>query len=103
MAVLLLTFLIAFFHPGIEYRTKGAPSGPIDTPQFARLVELIADTESHSDTRVDVLTNGDVFYEAELEAIRHAKDHICLEAYIFQRGEIATRFVQALTERARAG
>ena len=50
-----------------------------------------------------MLTNGDVFYEAELAAIRAATSHICLEAYIFQKGEIASRFIEALTERARAG
>src|SRR5690242_16897037 len=103
MAVALLTFLIAFFHPGLEYRTESAPCCPLDSPQFARLVELLADSESHSDTRVDVLANGQAFYEAELEAIRAAKDYVCIEAYIFQKGEVATRFIQALTERAQAG
>ncbi|HJZ11038.1 MAG TPA: phospholipase D-like domain-containing protein, partial [Acidobacteriota bacterium] len=52
---------------------------------------------------VEVLTNGEVFYEAQLEAIRNARSSINLEAYIFQRGKVTRRFVEALAERARAG
>src|SRR5438067_477143 len=86
VVVSLLTFLIAFFHPGLEYRITGGPGVPIDSPEFARLVALLADSESHVDTRVEVLTDGVCFYEAELAAIRQAEQHICLEAYIFQKG-----------------
>jgi cardiolipin synthase A/B len=103
MAVSLLTFLIAFFHPGLEYRTKITSTPPLDSQEFSRLVALLSDSEAHHGTRVEVLTNGQCFYEAELAEIQHATCHICLEAYIFQRGEIATRFIEALTERARAG
>jgi cardiolipin synthase len=52
---------------------------------------------------VEVLTNGEVFYEAELEAIRAARESVNIEAYIFQKGELTKRFVDALAERARAG
>ena len=51
-------------------------------------------------TSIDVLTNGDEFYEAELQAIAQAQKHVCIEAYIFNKGEIAQRFVDALIERA---
>jgi cardiolipin synthase len=50
-----------------------------------------------------VLTNGEVFYEVELEAIRNARHNINIEAYIFQKGRVASRFIEALIERARAG
>jgi cardiolipin synthase A/B len=103
MAVFLLTFLIAFFHPGLPYRTRFDNPPRVDSDEFKRLVGLMSDSEPHTDTRVDVLTNGDCFYEAELAAIRKAQRHICLEAYIFQKGEIATRFIQEVTERAQAG
>jgi cardiolipin synthase A/B len=100
---LLLTFLIAFFHPGLEYRTKASSRTPVESPDFARLAALILDSRPEPGTRVEVLTDGPCFYEAELAAIREAKRYICLEAYIFQKGEIASRFIEALTERARAG
>ena len=61
------------------------------------------DAQPHCGNRIEVLTNGGCFYEAELLAIRNATSTINLEAYIFQRGEIADRFVAALAERARAG
>ena len=103
MAVSLLTFLIAFFHPGLAYRTTCTPSTPLDSREFTRLVALVSDSETHPDARLEVLTNGDCFYEAELAAIQDAKAFICLEAYIFQKGEIASRFIKAMVGRARAG
>jgi len=75
----------------------------VESPEFARLVGLILGSEPQPGTQVEVLTNGNQFYEAELAAIRDASRFICLEAYIFQKGEIASRFIDALTERARAG
>src|SRR4029453_10251529 len=43
------------------------------------------------------------FCEAELAAIREAKHSVNLEAYIFGKGRVTKRFLEALTERARAG
>src|SRR5262245_56798038 len=102
MAVALLTFLIAFFHRGLDYRIRGSRTPPVDSEEFARLVSLLSDSETHTGTSIEVLTNGGTFYEAELAAIRTARCYICLEAYIFQKGEIGARFIEALTERARA-
>jgi cardiolipin synthase len=52
---------------------------------------------------VEVLTNGEAYYEAELEAIAKAEHSVNLEAYIFRKGEVTRRFLAALAERARAG
>ena len=38
-----------------------------------------------------------------MEAIRSAEQSVCLEAYIFQRSEIGRLYLDAMTERARAG
>lgn len=54
-------------------------------------------------SRVAVLTNGRQFYEAEREAIRAARHSIHVEAYVFRPGHVAERFLDALTERAKAG
>ena len=67
------------------------------------MLGALVDSQIYQRTRIEVLTNAEVFYEAELEAIRAARHSINLEAYIFQKGEVARRFVEALTERARAG
>ena len=50
-----------------------------------------------------MLTNGDAFYAAELDAIAHAQHFVHIECYIFQKGRISEQFVHALEERAEAG
>lgn len=103
IALEVLMVLLFLFEPGLEYRIADPPSCPLDSDEFTRMLAVLAEAEPHSDTAVQVLTNGDQFYEAELAAISGARSHICLEAYIFQKGEIAGRFIRALAERARAG
>ena len=39
--------------------------------------------------RADVLTNGDAFYAAELDAIARARRFVHIECYIFQKGRIS--------------
>jgi cardiolipin synthase len=99
----LLVLILALFGPGLEYRIQDPPPAQLDSWEFARVLGNIADAEPHQGSRIEVLKNGDTFYEAELEAIASARSHVCLEAYIFQKGEIARRFIAALAERARDG
>jgi len=103
IALQLLIILLLLFEPGLEYHITEPAEVPAESEEFARMLGAVADSLPHADTRVDVLTNGDIFYEAELAAIREAQSHVCLEAYIFQKGEIARHFIEALTDRARAG
>lgn len=97
----LLVFLI-LFEPGLEYRVKPLDLS-LDGEVFARVLGALADAEPHGGSRVQVLTDGPAFYEAELAAIRDAKQTIHLERYIFRPDEIGRRYVDAMTERARAG
>jgi cardiolipin synthase A/B len=103
IAVQLLILLLALFEPGLPYRMVESPAASVDSKEFARAVAVLSDTWAHSDTSIEVLANGEVFYEAELAAIRSARSDICLEAYIFQKGEIASRYIDAMVDRARAG
>ena len=64
-----LTLFLALFEPGLRYKITRRPSYPLGSEAFCNVVEALADSEMHSGTRVEVLTNGNVFYEAELEAI----------------------------------
>src|SRR6266550_7516493 len=100
MAVLII---VALFDPGLRYRVSASPSESNDSDDFLHMLEALVDAKVNQTTRLTVLTNGPTFYEAELEAIRGAERSVNLEAYIFQKGEIAQRFVTALTDRARAG
>ena len=105
IAITVQSFLLflALFEPLLPYKIRKPPSVPLDSDDFLRMLEAIANAPIHLRSRIEVLTNGEVYYEAELAAIREARRSINIEAYIFQRGEVARRFVAALTERAQAG
>lgn len=98
-----LTLFLALFEPSLRYKISEPPKWPLDSDEFLKLIGAVADAKLHENSSVDVLTNGDQFYGAALEAISKAQETINLEAYIFARGEIGDRFVEALAERARAG
>jgi len=53
--------------------------------------------------RIRLLVNGDEIYPAMLSAIARAERSINLESYIFWSGQAATRFRNALVERAQHG
>src|ERR1044071_580178 len=103
IAFLALMLVLALCEPGLPYKINTAGSVPPDSAAFERVLAALTDAQVHRTNRVEVLTNGDQFYEAELEAIAQARHSVNIEAYIFQRGEIARRFVAALAERARNG
>jgi cardiolipin synthase len=93
---------LALFRPPLEYKIKRASALDIASGDFLRQIEILGDAKVKQ-CSVEVLTDGNHFYEAELDAIRRARRSVHLEAYIFNAGEVADRFVKALTERARAG
>ena len=105
IAIAAQSFLLflALFEPGLRYKVSTPSPAPLDAEDFLRILEALTDSKLSTCTHVEVLTNGEVYYEAELQAIRAAQHSINLEAYIFQKGEVARRFLEALTERARAG
>ena len=104
LAFLAAVLLSGLFGPVPDYRIVGAETlPPNDTPGFLHSLESLADAVQSRHGRYEVYTDGPGFYSAELAAIRAARRSINLEAYIFQRGQIARQFVDALTERARAG
>ncbi|HEX7999669.1 MAG TPA: phospholipase D-like domain-containing protein [Pyrinomonadaceae bacterium] len=105
IAIAFLSFMLflALFEPGLDYKISLKPTVSLESEEFVYLLEAVSDAKANRHTRVEVLTNGDVYYEAELAAIRAAKTSINLEAYIFQKGEVTKKFVEALTERAKNG
>ena len=95
--------VLALFEPGLRYKIASPSPAPLESEDFLRMLGALANASLYDNNRVDVLTNGEVFYEAELEAIRNARHNINIEAYIFQKGRVATSFVEALIDRAQAG
>lgn len=94
--------LLALFGPTVQYQIKRAEP-PEDTKRLCHTLEVLCDSQVYDNSRIEVLTNGTVFYDAELHAIAGARRSVNLLAYIFQKGDIANRFLDVLTERARQG
>ncbi len=105
IAILLqgLSLYFALFGRGLSYSVRETSSEPVDSERFCTLLAFLSEAKLLHGNRVEVLTNGPCFYEAELAAIATAQKSVNLEAYIFHRGDVSRRFVQALAERARAG
>ncbi|MBI3651461.1 MAG: cardiolipin synthase B [Acidobacteria bacterium] len=103
IAFLSLMLILALFEPYLEYNITRALDVPIDSQEFLCIVAALANAQIHHHNRVEVLTNGEIYYAEELKAIGQAKHHVNLEAYIFQKGDIANRFLEALIERAQLG
>ena len=93
--------LAALFTPGIPYSLE-APIDP-ESDHFVHMLESTCHTTLERHNRIDVFTDGTAFYPAMLEAIGRARETINMECYIFKKGEIGQRFIEALTGRARAG
>jgi cardiolipin synthase len=94
--------VLALFEPGLRYKT-GQIADETDQEAFFRMLEAVTDSRLQRFNRIEVLSNGETFYPAELEAMRQAKQSIDLEAYIFEKGDITKKVLDVLTERARAG
>jgi cardiolipin synthase len=103
IAAALLSILSGLFGPGLRYNISPAKSEDPGSDEFLHTLEALTDAKVHRQTSFSVHTNGDHFYEDELRTIAEARRSVNLEAYIFQESEIAKRYVDALTERARAG
>jgi cardiolipin synthase A/B len=95
--------LMSLFAPAMRYDIECFEAPEIDSERFLRTLEALTDAQINHRSNLAVLTNGEQFYAAQLEAIRKTTRSINMEAYIFQRGQVAQRFLQALTERARSG
>jgi cardiolipin synthase len=98
-----LLLFLALFEPGLDYKISQPDSCPPDSEEFMSILEALTDAHVTRRSRIEVFTNGENYYEAELAAMREAKHNINIEAYIFQKGKVADEFVKVLTERARAG
>jgi cardiolipin synthase len=98
-----LLLFLALFEPGLNYKISQPDSCAPDSEEFMRLLEALTDAHITRRSHIEVFTNGENYYEAELAAMREAKHNINIEAYIFQKGKVADEFLKVLTERARAG
>jgi cardiolipin synthase len=94
---------ISLFGDPLPYNIANPGAEPIDSPEFGRILGQLTGGGWSQTNKVDVETNGGAFYEAELAAIAQAKRFVHIECYIFQKGRVADRFLNALEERAASG
>jgi len=100
----LAVLLIANFSLGDKKIDKPVESlYSVADPHFQRTIGTMLGPALLPGNRVEALVNGDRFFPAMLAAIRAARESITLETYIYWSGKIGDEFVDALTERARAG
>jgi cardiolipin synthase A/B len=93
--------VVILFTPAIRYHLSHRTS--VHDDGFLYAMQSTCQAALHHGNRVHILTNGEQFYPAMLEAIRGATRSVLMELYIFQPGAVADQFVDALSERARHG
>jgi cardiolipin synthase len=101
VAFIVWLILVVLFTPGINYHLSRRTS--VRDEGFLYTIQSTCQAALHHHNCVQIFTNGGSFYPAMLDAIGGAMHSINMEVYIFQPGEIADRFVEALSERARQG
>ena len=74
-----------------------------DAVELARLGHATTGLAPTTARRIDLLVDGAATYDALLDAVRDARDHIHLEYYIYTPDRSGAALRDALIERARAG
>jgi cardiolipin synthase A/B len=72
-------------------------------PQFHEMVAGLTLGATEAGNRVEVLRNGDGFFDVLLADIAQARHSVHFETYLWRTGTLTRRFATALAERARAG
>ena len=105
LALILQTSLvaIALFEPPLSYEISDLGPETLESAEFLRVLPAVTWGWQSADNRVQVLTDGEQFYAAELAAIQRAKRFIHIECYIFERGRVTDAILRALEAQARAG
>lgn len=108
-AVALGTGLAWYAADSLRHRREGAFGYALmegidaDSPHFMRAAEALTGHPINSGCRVELLVNGDQIFPAMLETIRAAERTLCLETYVYWRGDIAEEIAETVCERAQAG
>jgi cardiolipin synthase A/B len=103
IAFLAFLLFLALFEPTLRYKVSRPITAPLDSDFFLKVLASLADASIHSASRIHVLTNGETFYPAVIDAMRGAKKSINLEAYVFEPGEVTSSMLDVMAERARNG
>jgi cardiolipin synthase len=88
---------------GKQPRQEIAPLYSARSPQFRQAAGSLLGPNFVPGSNITTLVNGNQIFPAMLSAIHAAKRSISFETYVFQDGQIARQFTEALAERAQAG
>ena len=87
----------------VEMRQPVDRLAAVGTTRFEAVAADTVNTPWTSGNHVEILVNGDEIFPAMLNDIKTAKKSISFETYLFIEGKMASQFVSAFCERARAG
>jgi len=75
IAIVAQSFLLflALFEPGLDYKISHPASCPPDSEEFIRIIEALTDAQVTRRSSIEVFTNGENYYEAELYAAHTKK------------------------------
>lgn len=102
-SVLAVVLLMNFATPEKKLERKIEHRYNLEDPQYERELSVLLGPSISTGNTVHALDNGDEIFPAMLEGIRSAQHTITFETYIYWSGDIGQQFVDALSERARAG
>jgi cardiolipin synthase len=100
--ILAVLFFLLLFEPAVAYRVR-APSVRPDSMQFVDYLSAVLNARLFPAGTIEVFSDGESAYRAELDAIRAAKRSVHLEVFLFLRGRAADQMLEVLEERARDG
>lgn len=103
IAAVLTILILNFAVPEKRIEQKVVHRYGIDDPQFRRELGVLLGPAMIPGNKITNLENGDRIFPPMLKAISAAKKTITFETYIYWSGDIGRKFVDALSERARAG
>lgn len=75
----------------------------VTDPAFTNSISGLLRSPVIGGNKIQPLKNGVEYFPAMLEAIRAAEKTITFENFIWRSGQVSDRFIDALSERARAG
>ena len=93
----------------LSHRREGAfgydlsESVAVESPEFLRAAEALTAAPISHGNEAELLINGDQIFPAFLETIASAKRTLCVQTYVYWRGDIARDVAGAIADKAKDG
>ncbi len=93
----------------LRHRREGAfgydlaESITVDSPDFLRAAEALTGAPISHGNDAELLINGDRIFPAFLETIRSAERPLCVQTYVYWRGDIAREVAATICDKASEG